>query len=71
MGLFRDRYAEQKKVEAYQRQVGKMRTPNVAPRGASKQAPAPYTCGRACGYLPGGKGCPSTVRGGVCPCRCC
>lgn len=64
MGLFRDRYAEAKGVERYERQVNRMKS-HTPPK---KSAPAPHVCGAACrpNYS-----CPSIVRGGVCPCRDC
>lgn len=39
----------------------------AAPRRTPKGAPR--ACGQACG--PKGEACPSTVRGGVCPCPAC
>jgi hypothetical protein len=72
MGLISDRAVRNARRASEARRVEKMdRGLEAVRRG--KALPnvdrSPHTCGARCeGYA---SGCPSTVRGGVCPCRYC
>lgn len=68
---FHDRFAEKAARKSYERRVEKMSGPRGIDKYAKKGAPAPYVCGAKCAWNGPGTTCQSTVRGGICPCRCC
>jgi hypothetical protein len=74
MGMFRDRYAEQKRREHEARRVERMRPPKVTSRHhpqSSTKGPR-QTCGRRCGHPSANPGCVSAFCSpDPCPCRYC
>ena len=72
VGLFHDRFKERAARARHVRRVERMRgvSPKVRAGRSVPDAPPPYICGARCGH-PDHLSCPSTVRGGVCPCRYC